>query len=124
MSSRTRNDVLDGFLNTIDASPGEGSPNVDALGGSVTISLGANPNGDTLGGTLTEPVNNGVAVFSGLTLDNPGPGEVLSISYTGLSTISSSPITVALGATKLAVEAQPPLTVGAGQEFTVVLEAV
>ena len=120
----TSNNVVDGFLNTIDASIAYSPPSVDALGGSVTISLGANPNGDTLGGTLTEPINNGVAVFSGLTLDNPGPGEILSISYTGLSSISSSPITVALAATKLAVAAQPPLTVGAGQVFTLAFEAV
>ncbi len=65
-----------------------------------------------------------MAVFSGLTLDNPGSGEILSISYTGLSSISSSPITVALAATKLAVAAQPPATVGAGQAFTVAFEAV
>jgi streptogramin lyase len=116
----TSNNTVDGFLNTIDGP----SQSVNAFGGSVTISLGANPTGDTLGGTLTELVNNGVAIFSGLTLSNPGPGEILSISYTGLSSISSSPITVALAASKLAVEAQPPATVGAGQAFAVAFEAV
>jgi streptogramin lyase len=116
----TSNNVVDGSLNTINGTP----PLFDNLGGSVTIKLGADPNGDTLGGTLTEPVNNGVAVFAGLTLDKQGSGEVLSISYTGLSSISSSPITVALAATKLAVETQPPASVGAGQAFTVAFEAV
>ena len=44
-----------------------GNPSID-YNGTVTIALDSNPSGDTLKGTLTATVNNGVAVFSGLTL--------------------------------------------------------
>ena len=40
--------------------------------GVVTIALAAGPDGANLGGTLTAPANQGVATFSGLTIDQAG----------------------------------------------------
>ena len=52
--------------------------NVDShFDGSVTVALANNPGGATLGGTLTATAQNGVATFSGLTLDQPGIGYTL-----------------------------------------------
>ena len=42
--------------------------------GSVTVSLASNPGNSTLGGTLTVQAVNGVATFSGLDDQQPGPG--------------------------------------------------
>ena len=50
-----------------------GNPDID-YNGTVTIALQNNPSGDTLKGTLTATVNNGVAVFSGLTLNDAAQG--------------------------------------------------
>ena len=53
--------------------------NVDPnFSGSVTVALSNNPGGATLGGTLTVTAQNGVATFSGLTLNQPGIGYTLS----------------------------------------------
>ncbi|MFI5457824.1 MAG: DUF6923 family protein [Isosphaerales bacterium] len=53
-----------------------------AFNGNVTIALGTNPGGSSssLGGTVTVPAVNGVATFSGLTLNNAGNGYTLRIS--------------------------------------------
>ena len=47
---------------------------------SVAISLASNPGGATLGGSPTATVTNGVATFSGLTLNKAGTGYTLRIS--------------------------------------------
>ena len=48
--------------------------------GNVTISLAANPGGSTLGGSLTATAINGVATFSGLTVDQFGNSYYMSVS--------------------------------------------
>jgi len=53
--------------------------------GRLAISLAANPGGATLGGTLRVNATNGVAMFSNLTLSQPGKGYVLGVSGAGLS---------------------------------------
>ena len=50
---------------------------ITGYNGSVTIALANNPGGSTLGGTLTVPAVNGVATFSGLTLNKAGTGYTL-----------------------------------------------
>jgi hypothetical protein len=57
--------------------------------GSVTIALDLNPGGSTLGGLLTVNVVQGVATFTGLTLDKPGQGYRLRATSTGLSDATS-----------------------------------
>ncbi len=53
-------------------------------GGTVTVALVGNT-GAALGGTLTEPVENGLATFSGLSLSAPGTNYVLSVTDNGMS---------------------------------------
>jgi hypothetical protein len=69
--------------------------NVDTeFGGSVTVGLAANPGGATLGGTRNVTAQDGVATFSGLTLDQPGIGYTLQVSSSGLTAATTSPFNV------------------------------
>ena len=62
--------------------------------GSVTVALAVNPGGSTLGGTVVVSVANGVASFSGLTLNNAGSGYILQANSGTLTGGTSSLITV------------------------------
>src|SRR5262249_54054588 len=53
------------------------------------ISPGPNPGGATRGGTLTATPSDGVALFSGLTLNQPGAGYTLQVSGAGLHTTTA-----------------------------------
>ena len=86
----------------------------DAISGStVTVAIGQNPYDSTLGGTLTEPVVNGFATFSNLTLSQPGSGYTLTVSDSAIAAaLTTSQITVTAGnnnvaATQIAVQAFP-----------------
>ena len=83
-----------GFGLTIKVEDGFGDV-VTSYNGSVTIALANNPGGGTLGGTLTVAAVNGVATFSGLTLNNLGTGYTLKVTASGLSSASTAAITVA-----------------------------
>ena len=64
--------------------------------GDLTITLAANPGGSTLGGTLIMTASDGVATFSGLTLDNPGVGYTLQVTSGGpLSAATTTAFNVA-----------------------------
>ena len=59
--------------------------NVDTnFGSSVTVALSNNPGGATLGGTHSVTAQNGVATFSGLTLNVVGIGYTLEVASNGL----------------------------------------
>jgi virginiamycin B lyase len=76
---------------------------VDAgYNGPVTVALASNPGGATLGGTLTVTAKNGVATFTGLSLDKLGKG------YRIMAYID--PMTTTL--TTLVNVVQPPVIVG------------
>lgn len=60
----------------------------------ITLSLGSNPGASTLSGTLTVTPSNGVAQFSGLSLDLAGTGYTLVASATGLAPATSNPFDV------------------------------
>jgi alpha-tubulin suppressor-like RCC1 family protein len=68
----------------------------------VDVSLGANPwatpfsTGGKLAGTLTLAATNGVAVFTDLSVDKPGPGYRLQASSGALSTARSDTFRVSL----------------------------
>ena len=51
-----------------------------AFSGTVTISLKSNPGDATLDGTLSATAYHGVAVFDGLSLDQPGDGYTLEVT--------------------------------------------
>jgi hypothetical protein len=52
--------------------------------GSVTVTIGNNPGGSTLGGHVTMTASQGVATFSGLTLNFAGNGYTLNVSSNGV----------------------------------------
>jgi hypothetical protein len=87
--------------------------------GTVTLELVTNSGGSILGGTSTASVVNGVATFSGLTLNNPGNGYTLEATVDGL-TVSTNSFNVespTATATQLVVTSPPPATVTAGAGF-------
>ncbi len=94
--------------------------NVDTtFNGSVTLSLASNPGSATLGGTLTTTAVNGVATFSGVTINEPGLGYTLQASSTGLTTGTSTPFSVL---DQLVVTTPPPSSVTAGTSFGLVIK--
>ena len=90
----------------------------------ITIALTTNPGGSTLSGTLTHAATNGVATFSSLTLNKPASGYVIRATSSGLTAASSSAFAVIPGpTTQLVMTLEPPSTVTAGAEFSVVVTA-
>ena len=69
----------------------------EAFSGNVTIALANNPGGSrsALGGSVTVAAVNGVATFSGLTLNIAGDGYTLKISGGGLTPVTTNPFAVA-----------------------------
>lgn len=91
--------------------------------GNVTLSIATNPSAGTLSGTTTVAAANGVATFTGLSIDKAGVGYVLSAAATGVTSGSSASITVvAASAVSLAFTTQPVNTT-AGTAFTVAVAA-
>ncbi len=86
--------------------------------GTLTVSLDQDPGGVPLGGTLSEPAVNGVAVFTGLTLDAAGSGYGLAVSGNGLYGTAAGDLTVnAAPASQVVITQQPPASVTAGGGF-------
>ncbi len=113
-----------GFAVTIAAEDPFG--NIDAtFDGSVTLALANNPASGTLGGTLSVPAVNGLAFFSGLTIDHSGNGYTLQASKAGLTPALTSAIDITVPgvATQLVVTTQPPSGVVAGSSFGLVVAA-
>ena len=100
----------------VDAEDGLG--NVAAnFNGTVTLALANNPGSGTLGGVLSTQAVNGVATFTGLTLDQSGENYSLSLTSSGLTAATTNAFDVAAGtAVKLVVE--PPVDVLAGSPFS------
>ena len=97
---------------------------VSSYSGTATIAIGNNPGGGTLGGTVVVLVNNGVAVFSGLSLNKAGNGYTLTVSGGTLASATTNAITVTPGAaTQLLITTQPPATTTAGIGFGVTVTA-
>ncbi|MFI5460432.1 MAG: hypothetical protein ACHRXM_33870 [Isosphaerales bacterium] len=99
----------------------DSSGNLDSsFNGTVTVALENNPGGATLGGTLSVSASNGVAAFSGLTLNKAAAGYTLQVSSSGVTTATTSAITVSpAGASQLMIHTQPSSTATAGQAFGV-----
>ena len=64
--------------------------------GPVTVSLATNPGQATLTGTKTQTASNGVAVFTGLTVNRPGTGYSFAAASSGLS-VTSAQFTIVPG---------------------------
>jgi streptogramin lyase len=94
---------------------------VSSFNGTVTVGLANNPGGATLGGTLTATASNGVATFSGLTLNKAASGYTLAASVGGLGDGVTGTFTVTpAAATQLAITQQPPATVSSNTPFGLV----
>ncbi len=75
---------------------------------SVAIALASNPGGATLGGPVTATVTNGVATFSGLTLNKVGTGYTLRISGGSVGSATTAPISVSPGSAQSPAPTSPP----------------
>ncbi len=90
----------------------------------VTLALSKNPGSDTLGGTLSVPASQGVAAFSGLTLNSVASGYTLQVSSSGLTGAMTNPITVTpVPAQTLVITPPPPSTIIAGTPFGLTVDA-
>ena len=67
---------------------------VTSAGNTVKVALANNPAGAKLGGTLSVKASQGVAKFSGLTLNKVGTGYTLQLSSSGLTGAVTNAITV------------------------------
>jgi streptogramin lyase len=117
-----------GFGLTVTAEFGSGIVDTQ-FNGNVTVSLANIPSGgsSTLGGpNLTVSAVNGVATFSGLTLNKAAGGYTLEASSSGTNApaaVNTSAFNVAAAAaTKLVVTSQPPATVSTPFGFAVAAE--
>ena len=106
-----------GFGLTVTAETYQGTTDTFATG-SVALTINSGPSGGAITGTSTAAVTNGVATFSGVTLDKVG-SYVLQASDGNATPGLTSSITVVAGTTaeQLYVVSQPPLTVQAGAGF-------
>jgi hypothetical protein len=66
--------------------------------GTVTLAIGTNPGGGTLSGPTSAATSNGVATFSGLSIDKAGNNYTLAASTLGLGSANSSPFNVTVPA--------------------------
>ncbi len=101
---------------TVEAEDSSGNL-ISSFNGTVTVAL-ANPFGWPLGGTLTAAASDGVATFSGLTINTVYSGFTLYVSGGGLGWGVTSPLSVTPAApSQVAITAQPPSGVTAGSGF-------
>ena len=108
-------DILPGVLFNLDVAAVDGNGNVDTgFVGSVTIALSTNPGSATFGGTLTVSAVNGVASFTGLTINAPGTGYVIQATANGLTTATSSSFDVTTDHLVVTTQPQAAIPVGAG----------
>ncbi len=106
-----------GFGLTVDVEDAFGNLET-SYDGSVTVALGTNPAGGSLGGTLTTTAIDGVAAFSGLTLDQAVSGYTIQATASGLSSATSQALDVTPSTgTQLVVSSEPAQSVMAGSGF-------
>jgi hypothetical protein len=111
------------FRLTVAAEDGSGNV-VSTFNDSIALALAADPGSDTLGGTLTATASNGVAVFSGLTLNKAATGDTIQASSGNLAPATTGPVNVsAAAATQLVITAPAPATITAGAGFGLVVAA-
>ena len=87
---------------TVEVQDADGNP-VTTSSAAITIALGNNPNGAVLSGTATVSAINGVATFSGLTLDKAAMGYTLVASSDGLAVATSNAFDVGKGTATLSL---------------------
>ena len=111
-----------GFSIDIEAVDGFGTLD-PTFTGTVALTLANNPGNSTLGGTVSVTVNDGLASFSGSTLNKAGVGYTLQASNSLLMSATTAPLTVDPGiASQLIVTNGPPTSVSAGAAFIVIVD--
>lgn len=77
----------------------------------IRIEIGNNPAAGTLSGIVSTSTSNGLAIFSGLSINKPGTGYTLAASTPDLLGATSSPFDMIIGApSRLAFTVQPETT--------------
>ena len=90
----------------------------------VTVALKSNPGSGTLNGTLTVNASAGVAVFSGLSIDQAANGYTIQATTTGLSSATTNAFDITpAAASQLVVTTQPPASTTAGNSFGLTVTA-
>ena len=84
-----------GFGLTVTAEDGAGNV-ATSFNGAVSVALGSNPGGAILKGTLTATAVNGVATFSGLTLNKIDPGYTLQVTSGSLPAATTTGVNVSV----------------------------
>ncbi len=94
----------------------------------MTVAIGSNPGGSNPSGVAeTVPVFNGMADFTGLTLNKVGTGYTLKVSSGSLTPVTTNPIDVTNAPADhltITTTGEPPATVVAGQTFGMVVTAL
>jgi hypothetical protein len=91
----------------------------------LTVALANNSGAGILGGTLTVTAVNGVATFAGLKLDKAASAYTLQVSSPSATatTITASFDVAAAAATQLVITTPPPVQIGAGGRFGLIVTA-
>ena len=89
----------------------------------MTVGLANNPGGGTLGGTLSMAAVNGVATFSGLTLDQAADGYTLVVTGDDLAPATTSAFSVTPAPATQLVFSGPSGNVLTGSPFSVAVNA-
>ncbi len=85
----------------------------------VTLALGRAPGGGTLADRPSQAAMNGIATFSGLSVDKAGKGYTLVAEATGLTPATSTPFDITAGSSlRLAFITQPPASITAAATMT------
>ena len=110
-----------GFGLTVSAEDASGNL-ATSFDGNVTVAIASGPGGASLAGTLTVTAVNGVATFTGLSVDEPG-GYTFNISSGLLISARTAALNVTPAATQLVVTTQPPASVVIGGGFGLTVSA-
>ena len=88
------------------------------------MSLESGPAGASLSGQTTVKAAQGMASFSGLTIDKAGGNDVMQVAVDGVGSITTSPFQVVPAApSQLVIVDQPPSQLVAGRSFGVTVAA-
>jgi len=87
----------------------------------VTLAIGTNAGSGTLSGSTTVAAVNGVAMFTGLSINNAGNGYTLQATASPLTPVTTTAFNVnpVGAASKLAFTTQPPATFASGASPTI-----
>ncbi len=90
---------------------------ISGFNGPISLHIHTNPSEGTLSGSTSVNAVNGIATFSGLTIDKSGEGYRLRATGGGFSSATSQPFNIFSGAAASLIFAQQPVTSTAGGHF-------